>query len=730
MRKIKCINEDWIFEKEGQCSTVNLPHTWNAIDGQDGGDDYYRGVCVYRKELARSEMETDCEIYLEFRGVNSIADVKVNNMHAGHHEGGYSTFRVKITELLKENNIIEVFVDNCANDYVYPQKADFTFYGGIYRDVYLITLSEKNHFNLNNHGGSGFKVTPVMHGGDAEVTLEVEVIGNYDDIRFIVEDVGQVVISGGNQAQGKLLIKDAHLWNGTVDPYLYEAKAELLVNGEVVDVLTTRFGCRSYHFDPEQGFFLNGKSYPIRGVSKHQDFKGLGNAITKEHQDLDMELICEIGANSIRLAHYQHDQYFYDLCDEKGMVVWAEIPYITAHMTGGRENTISQMKELVIQNYNHPSVVCWALSNEIGVAGVTDDLIENHQILNDLAHKLDSTRLTAMADAFMLPTDSPINDIPDILGYNLYFGWYMGELEDNDNFFDEFHKKHPNRCVGMTEYGADTLYQLQSPKPEKGDYSEQYQCVYHEHLLEMFAKRPYIWGTYVWNMFDFGADGRAEAGDNGINHKGLVSIDRKVKKDSFFLYKAWWSGEPFVHLCSKRYMDRVESLTEVKVYSNQSKVALFLDGTMVEEKAGIHVFTFQVEINGKHKVEARSGAYEDAMEIQKVDKANPNYYLESSAVRNWFDEPGMEIIQGYYSVQDRLEDICLVPEGKVLVDQLVEFARASRGEVTKSVKRTPEMERMTYRNTVLGLVKLVGGAITTEMVVDLNKKLIKIKKPQ
>ena len=729
MRQINCINEGWMLKKEGRYSTVNLPHTWNAIDGQDGGDDYYRGVCVYWKELAMPEVEAGGEIYLEFRGVNSIADIKVNDALVGHHEGGYSTFRVKITEVLEENNIIEVFVDNRANDYVYPQKADFTFYGGIYRDVYLITVT-KNHFELGDHGGPGLKVTTVMQGRDAKVTLSAEVVGSYDAVRFWVEGVGQVKVTGGNKAEGKLVIPDAHLWNGTEDPYLYLAKAELVVKGIVVDVLTTKFGCRSYRFDAQQGFFLNGKSYPLHGVSRHQDFKDVGNAITKEHHAMDMELIREIGANSIRLAHYQHDQYFYDLCDENGMVVWAEIPYITAHTTVGRDNTIAQMKELVIQNYNHPSIICWALSNEISVAGVTEDLIENHRILNDLTHELDTTRLTAMADAFMLETDSPLNDIPDLLGYNLYYGWYMGELEDNDYFFDEFHRKHPNRCVGMTEYGADTVYRLQSPNPEKGDYSEQYQCLYHEHLLEMFATRPYIWGTYVWNMFDFGADGREEAGDNGINHKGLVNIDRKVKKDSFFLYKAWWSKKPFVYLCGKRYVDREESLTEVKVYSNQGHIALFMDGILVEEKEGSHVFTFQVEITGKHRVEAKCGTHKDTMEIQKVEKANPSYYLESAMVRNWFDEPGMEIVQGYYSVQDRLEDICLVPEGKRLMDELVAIARASRGEVTKSVKRTPEMERMTYRNTVLGLVKLVAGAITTEMVVELNKKLTKIKKSE
>lgn len=736
MRRIMDMNENWEFIKEGKSEWVHLPHCWNALDGQDGGNDYYRGVCVYRKELSDVKRGAGERVYLEFEGVNSIAEVSVNGTRLCRHEGGYSTFRVDITEALGEENRIEVLVDNGPSDSVYPQKADFTFYGGIYRDVKLLIVPE-THFDLDYFGAPGIQVTPEIQGPDAEVTVRAYVKGEAEGVQVMVEGfspIEAVRISEGEEGtqvwEAKLRIPHVHLWNGRKDPYLYHAEVELMVDGEAVDRVGTDFGCRSFSFDPQQGFFLNGESYPLRGVSRHQDFAGVGNAITRQMQDLDMELILETGATSVRLAHYQHSQYFYDLCDRKGLIVWAEIPYISVHMPGGRANTISQMKELIAQNYNHPSIVLWALSNEIGVGGVTEDLLENHRILNDLAHSMDHTRLTAMANAYMLPMDSPLNQIPDIFAYNLYFGWYEGELQDNDAFFEKFHKAYPDRCIGLTEYGADAFHGLQSPTPEQGDYSEQFQALYHEYMLGMFHRMPYLWGTYVWNMFDFGADGRDEAGDFGKNHKGLVSIDRKVKKDAFYAYKAWWSEEPFVHLCGSRYVDRTEEETEIRVYSNQKKVALYVDGAWAGEQEGDHVFVFRVRISGEHEILARSGELEDSMKIRRVSERNPKYFLKASAIHNWFAEPGMEIIPGYFSINDTLEAVARLPEGRALVDEMVNTARAARGDVAKSVKRTPEMEAMLLRNTFIKFFKMAGGAITPEMVVEINRKLTKMKKPE
>ena len=217
------------------------------------------------------------------------------------------------------------------------------------------------------------------------------------------------------------------MWDGKFDPYLYTAEAYILRNNEIIDNVSTRFGCRSFEIDSEKGFILNSRQYPLRGVSRHQDRWGYGNALTKEMHDQDMALINELGANTIRLAHYQHDQYFYDLCDEYGIIVWAEIPYISTHLPNGTDNTITQMKELIVQNYNHPSIVVWGLSNEITIGEKTQDLVENHIKLNDLCHKMDKTRKTAIAVVSMCDINDEYIKIPDVVAYNHYFGWYGGD---------------------------------------------------------------------------------------------------------------------------------------------------------------------------------------------------------------------------------------------------------------------------------------------------------------
>ena len=643
MRNTILWNDNWTFVKENKEEHISLPHTWNAIDGQTGPDQYYRGTCLYKKTFNRPVMEKGHRCYVEFRGVNSSAEVSVNGKRAAGHDGGYSTFRCEITDLLEDINEITVAVSNEPNDRVYPQRADFTFYGGIYRDVYLLTVGEE-HFDLDYYGGSGLYVTPDIKGEDAAVEIEAYVTGDPDKVLISIDGVGEKELEIKNEdgrkvAKGSFEIKNAHLWNGLEDPYLYRITATLLKGSEQTDRIYDRFGVREFSFDPKKGFFLNGKSYPLHGVSRHQDRAGVGNALTKEMHAEDMELILSMGANSIRLAHYQHDQYFYDLCDEKGIVAWAEIPYITVHMEGGRENTLSQMKELITQNYNHASIMCWALSNEITLQGVTEDLMENHRQLNNLVHEMDPKRVSAMANLFMLETDSPLVQLPDIRGYNLYYGWYLGEMEDNDKWFDDFHRQHPDTVIGLTEYGADSVITLQSPRPEKGDYTESYQALYHEHMLEMFSTRPYIWGTYCWNMFEFAAAGRDEAGDPGKNHKGLVTFDRKQKKDAYYIYKAWWSDEPFVHLCGSRYHDRIEDETEIKVYSNLDKVTLYVDGKEVETRQGQHVFKFVVPISGVHSIKAANGDHFDEMEIAKVSEPNPSYFISVDKVKNWFDEP-------------------------------------------------------------------------------------------
>jgi beta-galactosidase len=737
MRKTILINEEWKFVKENvgveevfavPGDTVNLPHTWNAIDGQDGGNDYYRGTCWYGKTFDKPELNLGDQVYLEFRGANSTAEVWVNNTKLATHEGGYSTFRVNITEALIEKNQVAVSVDNGRNERVYPQKADFTFYGGIYRDVYMVIVPD-SHFDMDYFGGSGFQITPEINGKTAVIYLKSYITGQAEAVRYNIDGIGNIevpVIDG--IASGSVEISEVHLWDGVEDPYLYKAKAELIKNGKIIDQVDSRFGCRTFSFDKDQGFMLNGRSYPLRGVSRHQDRRGVGNAITKEMMIEDMELIKEMGANTIRLAHYQHDQCFYDLCDEYGMVIWAEIPYITEHMPKGRENTISQMTELIAQNYNHPSIICWGLSNEISVTGVTDDLMENHIILNDLAHGMDKTRVTTMAHAFMLEIDEPLVFLPDVMSYNLYYGWYLGNLTDNDIFFDDFHKKYPDKIIGLAEYGADANPKLQSVMPEKGDYTEQYQCVYHEHLLRMFEKRPYLWSTHVWNMFDFAADGRDEGGEHGVNQKGLVTFDRKHKKDAFYLYKANWSMEPFVHLCGRNYIERHEEETEIKVYSNYATVELYNNGEFVEKQSGDKVFIFKLRLQDKHRIEVKAGCCSDEITICKVSEPNKTYQLEGREVTNWFDEPEMNCPEGYYSIKDVMADIRKSPEGAKILDDMMSTVRAKRGDVAKNVKQSASMARIMNAMTVEALIKQAGGSIPKSMVVEVNKALNQVKK--
>lgn len=717
-------------------TAVSLPHTWNAVDGQDGGNDYHRGTCWYVTKFQKPELEAGSQVYVEFLGASVIADVYLNGEAVAHHEGGYSTFRVNLTDKLQEENVLAVALNNADNNYVYPQKADFTFYGGLYRMVNLIVVPE-SHFELDYAGGNGIAVTPTVEcdenrvpTGKASVKVETWVTGNADSVVITItgeESESKTVSVVDGHAEATFELEHVHLWDGVDDPYLYHAKAELSSG----DVTETTFGCRSFYTDPEKGFVLNGRVYPLRGVSRHQDRTGAGNALSYEMHKEDMEIIKEIGANTIRLAHYQHAQEFYDLCDEYGMVVWAEIPYITMHMPNGRANTLSQMEELVVQNYNHPSIVCWGLSNEITAATpVDEDLLENHRLLNDLCHKLDKTRFTTMANVFMQETDSPLLEIPDVNSYNLYFGWYLGELEQNDEFFDEYHAKYPDRCIGFSEYGADANPQYQSTNPTHGDYSETYQTVYHEHMLKMIEERPYLWATHVWNMFDFAADGRDEGGKHGVNQKGLVTMDRKLKKDAFYLYKAYWNKEDaFVHICGRRYVDRKEDTTEVKVYSNQTTVSLYVDGTLLETQEGNRIFRFAVPMTGEHEIVAKAGAEEDSIHIRKVEEANPDYVMgEIKDVINWFDDEPYK--SDCYSIKDKMSEIQASPKaGAILAELMAQAPGAeSRGDVAESVKDNPNLVRMMGRMTLESMLGHMKDSITEEQVKGLNRMLQQIKK--
>ena len=743
MRQVIGFNTKWGFSKEATAVPaempqnwywVNLPHTWNAIDGQDGNNDYYRGTVYYANTLKKMNLPEADRYYVEILAAASSGTLYVNGKEMAHHDGGFSTWRVDITDELQEDNLIVIACDNAPNNTVYPQMADFTFYGGLYRGVNIVAVSQ-SHFDLDYYGGPGIAVTPEIEDKDAVVKVDVYLTNAKEgqNLVYTLKDKeGNVVAADKtdiSETSVSFRIKNVHLWHGRKDPYLYSAEVLLVEGQNVLDNVSTRFGCRTFRVDPKNGFILNGEEYPLRGVTRHQDRWGIGNALLPEHHEEDVALIMEVGATTIRLAHYQHAQYFYDLCDENGLVIWAEIPYISKHMPTGRKNTISQMKELITQNYNHASICVWGLSNEITISGSDEDLLENHKILNDICHTMDPTRLTTIAAVSMTDMDDPYLQVPDLVSYNHYFGWYGGETDMNGPWFDEWHKKFPNIPIGMSEYGAEAL-NWHTSNPTQGDYTEEYQAYYHEELIKQLFPRKFIWATHLWNMYDFGCDGRDEGGESGQNHKGLVTIDRKYKKDAFYAYKAWLSDEPFVHICGKRYVDRVEDVTKVTVYSNQPEVEMFVNGESIGKlTAEDHFFYFNVPNKGESTLIAVAGEQKDESFIRKVDTFNESYrFHDSNSVINWFD---ITEVEGCYSINDKMSDIMKSPEAMQLFAGM--FAKMQSQSVAGGFEMNENMMKMLGSFTFLRLTSMLGMAgeqyvMTKEQILGINAALNKIKK--
>lgn len=673
MRKVININADWEFIREGIAENVNLPHTWNGIDGQGGAESYYRGRCVYRKTLP----ECTGRSFIEVTGANTVCEVFVNGAFAGRHINGYSMFRFEITEFLKSgNNVIELAVDNSSDELLYPQMADFTFYGGVYRDVNLITNVAQTNFALLDKSLCGVFITPKTD-GRVYIKSILEGCTESCEKEFTVTDASGKAVAGvtvpADKAEVRLDVPDPVLWNGMKNPYLYTLTARLIRDGETIDCVSDRFGFRDIRFDCNEGFFLNGEHMKLKGVSRHQDRENIGNALTEKEHAEDIEIIKEIGANSIRLAHYQHDEKFYDLCDEAGFVVWAEIPVISKFSKKKQAQARLMLEELIKQNYNHPSIFCWSIENEISIAGSAPSLIAGITELNTIAHKLDPTRPTASAQVAFSPISSKLNDITDILGYNHYFGWYVQTVDEIDNWLDRFREAKPNVKLCLSEYGAEGITTLHSATPTQGDYSEEYQALYHEHYIKAINERDWLWGSYVWNMFDFGSAMRNEGGVRGRNNKGLVTIDRKIKKDSFYVYKAYWAEDKFVHVAGERFVIRPVGEQKIKVYSNCDAVELEVCGEKYSRQ-GSHVFEFDVTLNeGENTVTARADGCEHTITVIGSEIPEESYSLgEGGAtfVRNWFSASD-DIDPDRLSLNDTLGDILFNPEvGKLIKNHL------------------------------------------------------------
>ena len=731
------------FAKQGcDFATVALPHTWNALDGQDGGGDYWRGVGTYLVDLPNPTAGK--KQYIEFQGANHVATVYCNGRELGTHKGGFSTFRYDLTPAMKsENNVLTVVVSNAPSD-IYPQNADFTFYGGLYRDVNFIEV-EDAHFDLLMDGTHAVFVTPHNVGKTRVDLFPVDA----DDcvIKVELKDAdGNVVGSGETEAVGHahvlIDVKAPHLWNGMVDPYLYTCEASIVRGEEVLDTVVINYGYRSFHVCPNTGFWLNGKNVPLHGVSRHQDRLDKGWAISKADHEEDIALIKELGANTIRLAHYQHDQYFYDLCDKAGFVLWAEIPFISQFIPTEEayNNTISQMTELVAQNYNHPAIMFWGISNEILIGPDREDLRQNLRDLNELAKAMDPSRLTTMAQVSMTPMDSEHNFITDVVSYNHYFGWYGGEVEENGPWLDKFHAMHPDKCLGVSEYGAENILSWHSAEPENHDYTEEYANHYHQEMLKTFAARPYLWATHQWNCFDFAADARNEGGVQGRNNKGLITYDRKIKKDAFYLYKAWWNPEPMVFVSGGRFVNRAPEERNIIVYTNCDEVTLVVNGVDVATKQAVdHMIVFEnVALNdGENTITAYAGEVK-GNEIVLCGVAEHDYSYDlpdGNQGVNWFDDPKLvEMKKAFkypkdaYSIKDKMGALMDNPETAKILGGLMQGFMSGNSMMASMGQMSEEMMSFMRNMRLSDGLKMAGDAVSMEMKLKLNQALNQIKK--
>ena len=747
MREIISLNENWTlsFPKGDHVTEqVNLPHTWNAVDGNDGNGSYLRTTGVYTRTFEQPKQPREGgRTYVEVLAAALSATVKVNGTVATTHEGGFSIFRVDVTDLCHEGeNELTIEVSNEDTPSMYPASADFTFYGGLYRGVNLISVPNA-HFDLDYYGGPGIMVTPVpTEDGGANFTIKSFVTNPADDLTVLysIEDCfGREVASavrGSAETEVTIYVPDAQLWSMD-EPNLYTVTATLQRNNEAVDEICANVGVRSFKVTPNEGFSINGVPTPLRGVSRHQDRVFEGNALTPEEHYEDAMLIKELGANTIRLAHYQHSQDFYDACDEIGFAVWAEIPFISVFKKGEGAHThvMEEMKELIIQNYNHPSIMFWGISNEILIGGISQELVDTHHDLEKLCKELDPTRLTTIAHVSHTPVDGPMHHITDLESYNHYFGWYGGKMEQNGPWLDKFHADHPDICIGVSEYGCEGIINWHSNTPECKDYTEEYQALYHEHMAQVFEDRPWVWASHVWNMFDFGCAARHEGGVSGRNNKGLITMDRKTKKDSYFVYQAYWTQTPMVHIAGRRHAQRAGETTEIKVYSNQDTVVLYVNGKEVGQQTAHRVFKFDVALNeGFNTILAVAGDVKDSITLEKVAE-EPAYYTlpefneRQEGVANWFKQVGsldldlkapMEFPEGYYSIKDNMEEVSKSPEAFALVAKVVKLT--TNFDVKPGSGMWDMMKTMSPEN--LGNVM----ALPDGFLESLNAQLIKIKK--
>lgn len=609
-RHDQLLNDNWQFRfghqvEKNTVARVDLPHTWNAQDALSGRTDYKRGLGHYERRLFVPADWKGQRLYLRFEGANSIADLFVNGRHAGQHRGGYGAFVFEITDFVNygKANTLRVSVNNAETLELMPLVGDFNFYGGLYRDVHLVRTGP-TCISLLDHGSSGIRLVQdsvskdyaairalvaLSNGSDTATQAEV-LLRLLDGDREVAAQRLTLTLPPDSSVEGSLPVslRRPHLWDGRRDPFRYRAEVSLWRNGHEVDRVEQPLGLRYYHIDPERGFFLNGRHLPLRGVCRHQDRSEVGNALRREHHDEDAAIMAEMGANAVRLAHYPQAEYFYDLMDRYGFIVWAEIPFVGpggysdegfVNLPAFRQNGREQLVELIRQHYNHPSIVVWGLFNELSMRG--DDPVPYIKELNDLAHREDPTRLTVAASN----TDGALNFVTDAMAWNRYDGWYGGTPAGLGQWLDHMHTTHPDLRIAISEYGAGaSLYHQQDTLVKTVATSfwhpENWQTHYHMANWREISARPFVWGSFIWNLFDFGAAHRHEGDRVGINDKGLVSFDRRTRKDAFYFYKANWNkDEPLLYLAERRTTHRTRPVQTFMAFTNQPEAELFVNGT-------------------------------------------------------------------------------------------------------------------------------------------------------
>ena len=722
------LNQGWKFRKlpgltlnhlpcalpDGTWENVSLPHTWYS------DDDVYQGLAVYEKRISRNISWQ--KAFLSFDGADQHCRVFVNGHAAGSHRGGYSRFRVPVPDAVMEDEswTVRVFLENIINEDIAPSFGDFTVFGGLYRNVDLL-ICEENHFDRCYFGTDGLIVRAwVNDAGQGVLAVAPHAVcttGNAKIAYTLSNAQGEIIqaADGGPDEEIHFTVDSPLLWDGVGNAHFYTVSADLRTEGAITDHTAVRTGFRHIEISAENGLRLNGRPCQLHGVAKHQDRAGCYCAVSPADIREDFSIIGEIGANAVRLSHYQHSQTAYDCCDEMGLLCWAEIPMLKMTESPAlMENAVQQLTELILQNIHHPAIFCWGIQNEIAMFRDAPYMHENCKLLHNLVKSLDGYRFSAAANLYPLKASSKLNKITDMIGYNIYFGWYYGETKDYGPYLDRFHAAQPQLPLGISEYGVDANLALHAEMPTVKDYSEEYQALWHETVYPQIEVRPWLWGSIVWNMFDFSSARRNEGGQRFINAKGLISYDRKTRKDAFYYYKARWSQEPFVHLCAKRFENRAQEQIEMKCYTNQPSVKLLLNGRPFGEvrvENGTAIFRNVPLALGDNRVIVIAGDCVDSFVWHRSNEPDPSYRLPGQeaggAVRNWFLAEDDMRKEGFFSIQNTAQELLNNRNARAVLEKFV-----------------PEMVRVMTEQSVIPLGLSMKSILSRDADEKLNVKAL------